>query len=418
MKKGRVAIVYPWPNLDTVPSLCNAALLLSQHGYLVDIFTYVSPEFKTPIFDAHEINVRVSRSDTFLRGLARSHHSERARLRRLGVLFTLLRGCYRATKRWINRSSTLARSIQVWWLHRGSPYRCFVGVDPEGLSQAYFLARFIRVPIVYYSLELLLSNELSNSTEEHLKKREISLSRKAPFIIIQDRERAQLLAEDNQIPIEKFVLVPNAPLGPARQKLSCYWHQQFGLSPDHRIVLHAGSLGKWTGIEEIVDSVRAWPENWVLVVHTRYDGQSSADVERLRSLAIPGRVLFSLKPVFRQEYDALVDGADIGVAFYVPTAGSPYTGRNIQSIGLSSGKIASYLRAGLPVIVNDTASISELVQGEGCGISVREAQDIGKAITQIAQNYEEYSTGACEAFNSHFDFSRSFKEVIGRIDSL
>ncbi len=114
----------------------------------------------------------------------------------------------------------------------------------------------------------------------------------------------------------------------------------------------------------------------------------------------------------------LVDGADIGIAFYVPQAGSTYTQLNIQTIGLSSGKIAYYLRAGLPVIVNENTSVSGLVRREGCGISIEKGQDIGKAIARIAENYDEYSERACKAFSQNFEFAHRFKDVINRLDSL
>lgn len=418
MKRGRVAIVYPWPNLDTVPSLCNAVSLLSEHGYLVDIFTVLSPDFKVPAFDSSGIYLRVPRLDTLLRGLVRTRHLERKQFRKTGALFTLLTGCYRLSKRLISHIFTLTSSAQVLRLHCQRPYQCFIGVDPAGLLQARLLARFIRAPLVYYSLELLLSNEARRPEEERLKRKEILVSRKAPVVIIQDQERAQLLAQDNQIPLKNFVLVPNAPLGPARRKPSCYWHRQFGLPPDMRIVVYAGSLGQWTGIEQIVASVRSWPEKWALVVHTRYDAEATDDVVTLRELAPLGRVFFSLKPVARQEYEALLDGADIGIAFYVPTAGSTYTNRNIHAIGFSSGKISYYLRAGLPVIVNEASSISQLVERKRCGVSVRAGQDIGRAIGQIAQDYQEYSEQACKVFDNHLDFGRGFQEVISRIDSL
>ena len=187
---------------------------------------------------------------------------------------------------------------------------------------------------------------------------------------------------------------------------------------DQRVVLYAGSLGQWTGVHEIVKSVKSWPENWVLVVHTRYDARSSAEVEELRELAAPGRVFFSRVPVSRQQYETLIDGADIGIAFYVSTPGSTYTQQNVQAVGLSSGKIASYLRSGLPVIVNEAASISNLALREDCGVEVQGPSDIGPAITRIAQDYQGYSARACRVFERCFDFGGSFQEVIRRIGSF
>jgi glycosyltransferase involved in cell wall biosynthesis len=414
MKEHRVAIVYPNVGFDTIPSLYGAAVLLSKHGYLVDIFTSGSAEFATAVFDNGRVNLRLPRSDVFFNAFPRRHHSVRALLPKLGGAFTLIKRCWWVARKW---APLLPNLIQAWRLHRRNPYRCVIGVDPAGLLQGNYLASFIRVPLVYYSLELLLSYEIRKPAQGRLKKSEISLSRKARFVIIQDEERARLLAHDNRISTEKFALVPNSPVGPARRRPSRYWHQRFALSSEQRVVLHAGSIDQWTCVEEIVSSVRLWPENWILIVHSRSNVESSQVGKKLRELAVPGRVFFSLQPVATQEYDTLVDGADIGIAFYMSTSETK-TGLNVQVLGLSSGKIAYYLRSGLPVIVNQAGSISELLQHEECGIAVEDGRDIGRAIGQIAQQYDEYSGRACQVFDKYLDFRRGFQEVIRRIDSL
>jgi hypothetical protein len=183
-------------------------------------------------------------------------------------------------------------------------------------------------------------------------------------------------------------------------------------------VIHSGSLGDWTGIDSIVDSAAGWPEPWVLVIHTRYAAESSAYVDGLRQRADPRRVWFSLQPVPRQEYDPLIDGADVGLAFYVPTSGSSLTQSNVQTIGLSSGKLAYYLRAGLPVVVNRAASIADTVELSGCGVAVENAGEIGRALDGIATEYDTFSRRACEFFDQRLDFRRAFGEVIRRVDAL
>jgi glycosyltransferase involved in cell wall biosynthesis len=184
------------------------------------------------------------------------------------------------------------------------------------------------------------------------------------------------------------------------------------------VVLHSGSLGDWTGIEAILDSVPGWPAEWVLVIHTRYDAESSEYVDGLRARATPGRVFFSLRPVPREALDDLVDGADVGLAFYVPTAESAYTRTNIQTIGLSSGKLAYYLRAGLPVIVNAQASIAPQVEAGACGLAVSDADGIGAALERLARDYDACSRRACDFFEQHLDFGRAFEAVLERIEAL
>ena len=106
----------------------------------------------------------------------------------------------------------------------------------------------------------------------------------------------------------------------------------------------------------------------------------------------------------------LVDGADIGIAFYVSTGDSTYTGQNVQSLGLSSGKIAYYLRAGIPVIVNQAGSISELLRREKCGIVVENGQEIGRAIAEIAQQYESTVNGPVRCSKIIWTFVGDFRK--------
>jgi hypothetical protein len=130
------------------------------------------------------------------------------------------------------------------------------------------------------------------------------------------------------------------------------------------------------------------------------------------------RVFFSLKPVPREAYDDLIDGADVGLAFYVASGDSPYTGANIQTIGLSSGKVAYALRAGLPVIINADASVAGQLEAAGCGVEVADATGIAAALQAIGAEYDRYSQQACAFFEQHLDFARAFEAVVERIEAL
>jgi glycosyltransferase involved in cell wall biosynthesis len=294
-------------------------------------------------------------------------------------------------------------------------YDCLIGVDADGLALAAAMAG--GATLGYYSLELLLSEELTTPAERRLKEQERMLSQRAAFVIVQDAERAALLIADNSLDSTRVILVPNAPMGPARRRRLRLWHERFGLAAQQRVVLHAGSLGDWTGIDDLVASVSTWPEPWVLVVHTRYDGETSSYTEALRARADGSRVFFSLKPVEHRAYDDLVDSADAGLAFYVPNGASAYTQRNVQTIGLSSGKLAYYLRAGLPVIVNRGASIGATIEEAGCGLAVQDAAHVGPALAGLAAGYDQYSQAALRFFDEHLDFRRAFDKVTERIEA-
>jgi glycosyltransferase involved in cell wall biosynthesis len=414
---SRIGIVYPNANVDTVPSLIGAAEAFAENGYDVDLFAYTQAGQPAPRFSSPRIRLRslgveglAEHSSVGLRSLVK-----RASWLPSAARAPLLRG-YQVLGASLARGSRLAARARTAVAEPAQPFACVIGVDPDGLALAHSLGH--GAPIGYYSLELLLSYELTTAAEAGLKAQERELSRQAAFVVVQDEARGRLLAEDNALPWDKVVLVPNAPPGPARRRPSRYWHTRFDLPPDTRLIIHSGSLGDWTGSESIVDSVGNWPEPWALIIHTRYAAGSSAYVDDLRKRADPRRVWFSLKPVLRQEYDPLIDGADVGLAFYVSTSGSSFTQSNVQTIGLSSGKLAYYLRAGLPVIVNRAASIAATVEASGCGVAVEDAAEIGRALGRIAADYDGLSARACEFFEEHLDFRRAFGEVIRRVDTF
>lgn len=418
-----MAVVYPRATLDTVPSLFNAAELLDRHGFGVDLFVRSAGDAAPPRFTSQEIRLHSLGAETVAAPPPGALRQALRRSGRLGraVRTPLVHG-YQAVRRVVGRAAAVRAAARARRLvattDRGSTL-CYIGVDPDGLFLADDLAAGT-APVAYYSLELLPSAEIRTEAERRTKARERELSRRACFVVVQDAERAALLAADNGVARERLVLVPNAPLGPARRRRSGYWHARLGLRADQRVALHAGSLGGWTGIQGIVDSVPTWPAAWVLVVHTRYDadGESSAYVRQLQARAAPGRVFFSLKPVPRQEYDDLVDGADAALAFYLPTDESALTGQNVRAIGLSSGKVAYALRAGVPVIVNTASSLGDLVERERCGVAVAGAGGIAAALAAVELGREGYSREACRFFDERLDFAQSFARVLDRIDAL
>lgn len=410
-QKYRVAIIVPFPNLDTVPSLCSFIELLAEHGYYIDIFMRTSDDFEFPMFTDSQIQVFSSKSIEGRLGIHQFIH-----LWYLYPLKVMLRPFRPLLKKLLDEPLVPWMSI-VQLRHTEIPYKVIIGADPQGLETAGRIADLLHVPLVYWSFELLISTELADRRWMSLKKREVALSRKATIIVIQDEERAKLMVLNNDVPISKFLFIPNAPIGPAQRRSTGYWHQYFGLKKDQRIVLHAGSLSYWTGIREIISLANEWPEGWVLIVHTRFHSDQNSYFKELHATADLRRVFFSTQPVARTVYPELVEGADIGIAFYLPTH-TPFTQENIHTIGLSSGKIAYYLKAGLPIIVNMWPSISKLVQNERCGIAVGSASEISNAIRMISQHYEEYSDNARKVFERYLDPLACLQQFIMQIDKL
>jgi glycosyltransferase involved in cell wall biosynthesis len=401
----RVGIVHSEPNLDSIPCLCVLIEMLAKIGISVDVFTHAAEGFLAPSFSSPNIRVHLPQPRSQRKGLGR----------------------------WLPRRHSIPLQIAQW--HARHPFDCLIGVDSIGLLEAHNLTRWIRVPIGYLSLELLLSheakessrwstgNELTfrrayeNKNELWLKEQERRLLTKTDFVIIQDRERGELFVKDNPINWNKIVKFPNAPHGPARVNRRSYWHKRFNLPTNTRIVLQAGSVGTWTGAADIVASASSWPDDWVLVVHTRYSASAKAsnEIEHLQKIAPANRVFFSFDPVGRNEYDELIDSSDIGIAFYLPDESSRFLQSNIRTIGLSSGKIAYSLRSGVPVIVNQVPSIARQTTEHGFGVAVSLADEITGAIQQIARDYEKFSQSALHFFKTELDPEKHFPGILSRI---
>src|SRR6185436_5183614 len=100
---------FPFGKLDSVPSLVNTATLLAEAGYTVDIYTiveagYLPPQFASPRIHLLPLNVPPRQQ---------------------------------WSRRWRWLPARLARAL-YWPLtllsrHWQIPYRCVIGVGPEGL---------------------------------------------------------------------------------------------------------------------------------------------------------------------------------------------------------------------------------------------------------------------------------------------
>lgn len=416
-----LGIVYPFSNLATVPSLMNAAALLAANGFDVHIFTNNDPDYPTPHFQSDRVTIHNSPLSAAQRRLntvrnktiATAAAEPGARSASINPVRWLSRRAGRTLQRVVNVLALRHDLATIKRLNRQTPFAAFIGLDPQGLDVAGIYALKTGTRLVYWSLELLLSRELITKEHFRLKQREAQLLDVAESVIVQDPARAALLVSDTGVSPQKIVLIPNAPLGPTRTKRSRYWHRRFGLSEETRVVLHAGSLDPWTGIEGLVRAAASWPEPWVFVVHSR---MSSHHLDLgLRRIAQNGKVYFSDTPVGDREFDELVDSADVGIAFYLTSPGSPGTQENIRTIGLSSGKIAYYLRSGLPVIVNTGISAAQFVEQHACGLSVDSPELTGQALTKIHRSYDDMSRHAHDTFSAHCDFAKAFAPFAARL---
>lgn len=127
-----------------------------------------------------------------------------------------------------------------------------------------------------------------------------------------------------------------------------------GLDPHEQVVLYAGGLLRWKGVETLVDAARGGGLGKARVVIA---GGMPQDVARLRAYTDgePAVRIEGFRPA--REIPTYLAAADVGV---VPNRSSP----RISSHYTSPMKVFEALAAGLPLVVSDLPSLREVLDEE------------------------------------------------------
>jgi hypothetical protein len=247
-----------------------------------------------------------------------------------------------------------------------SPWSGFdlvMGVD-MGAIEASRIGRHFRIPHALISYEIFFAAETSANHNDLI----VEACQGMAFAVCQDEVRLRNLSLEYGIAPAKIVLIPVAGRGfRAASQKSRLFHQMFGLAPQTQVVLQMGSFADWTRAPYLLESTHHWDENWVLVIHERY-GTNARNLDMIRKLGHSERVKLS-----RESFDnpdamaAFIQSAALGIAMYHPTYEHKWVGRNIADIGLSSGKISTYLQHGVPVATHELGEISDLMRAYGAG---------------------------------------------------
>ena len=384
-KKRRVAFLEPHLDMATNPSLVCLTRALRRCGAQVDVFMPFSRNF--PSLDNAFSQYPFPGSPLLWYGDVTS-------------TFRNWYGHFRFRPQGIKRLLTPGY------------YDLILGIDSAGVIQGYEIARKSNVPLVYLSFEIFFHNELQNLSELKEKEIETQASQFADLIIIQDESRARLLATENNLPLNRFAYLALSPEGPAETKRSDFLRGRFGISSKQTIVLHSGSFAPWTCAEEILDSVNSWPLDFVLVIHTQYRNRPNRKFSRAKH-KIPN-VIFSSEPLPIEDYNEMLASADIGLSLYKSFPGSRYTQKNVETIGLSSGKFAFYMKYGLPVVSIKQQMYARLLQDYHFGENIDTFSELPSALSRLKLNFSYHRSEAVRLFSEKLDFNVHWPKLAER----
>jgi glycosyltransferase involved in cell wall biosynthesis len=393
-EEKRIGIFLYYPgSLKFHPSIMNSAQMCIEQGYKVDIFK---------CFNEDE---GISWSDK-LRVVHACKYRSNPILRLVSLLKFILK-----SQRYIEECN----------------YSALIGIDAYGLILGGLLSKRSKAPLVYYSLEILSSKfnyitliqknvferTLYRVHNYFLKLFERKFQKTVKFTVVQDQNRWTLLKGINKInyPMD-VIFVPNSPFGIGKDEqltASGYLLSKFGIE-NKIVVLYAGSLGEWTGIDSILSHVYSWPKDTLFLVHGR--GNKPFIQKLQKRIPLYPNVMLSLDHLEETEYVKLIKAAHIGFVWY-----SDKDDPNVFTIGAASGKLFYYLKYGLPVISNKWPGLVDIIEGGKAGICVDSEENIGSSVAEIMSNYEYYSQNAKFCFEQ-YEFGNHFEKVIKNIQNI
>ncbi len=378
----QVAVFAPMGTLDHQTGILNAVRCFAAAGWQVDVYTVRNLRYPQARFESSQVTVR---------HLPVSFDAEREPRMVVTLLFTL------------------------WMLFklRRLPHVVFAG-GIRGLFAAYACSLLRSTQVINYQTELYIGEKLDTRAARLFKAVERRAAQRSRITIEHDATRRDLLSRDLGVPLERILVVPNAPCGPARRHTSRLLHERFGLDSGTPILLCPGTISPAFATELAVQAAQRLREPWRCVVHSAQPrADDDAEIRALRAMDSRRCVLFSLAPVDYARIDDLLGSARVGLVLY-----SALVGDNTAAVGLASGKLSHFLKLGVPVIVSPLPGLADFVLRHRVGEVLHSPDDLPQLIARINADAEGYRARALKCFDEHLSYDRAFRVVLDVAETL
>lgn len=271
-------------------------------------------------------------------------------------------------------------------------------VDPMGLVISGRIQKFLKLKIVYFSFEIFFEDEFYVQRKKILKTLEMKYSEKAEIVIIQDSRREKLLRSVNNFNGKtKFIHIPVSPKQIELNQDSKNIYKELNIPEGKTIVVYSGTLQGWSGISELLNLFPdKWNPDFWLVIHSHHKHIENTEIKEKLDILIERKcnISFHNEPFYEYaDYINFLSKCHIGIAMYFPNNIDIFAGKNIQEIGLSSGKFSTYMMIGLPTITTANSLYPELNLHYGFGEIIKNISELPDALIKIKNNYDIKVTG-------------------------
>ncbi len=296
-------------------------------------------------------------------------------------------------------------------------------VDPMGMVIAGRITKLIKVKLIYISFEIFFEDEFYIQRKKVLKSLEMNYSQKVDTVVIQDGRRERLLKNVNNFKdTTKFIHVPVSPkrvqLKPERYDI----YKELNIPADKTIVVYSGTLQNWCGINEILNLLSGeWSSEYWLVIHSHHTEIENNELkEKIEDLIKNNfNLTYHNKPFYNYaEYAEFLSGCHIGIAMYIPNNMDIFAGKNIEEIGLASGKFSTYMMIGLPTITTANSLYPSLNLKYNFGETIGNASEIPSALTKIKADYKNKVNGCKSIYENVLNPVSKIDNLINHINGI
>ncbi|MDQ3020511.1 MAG: hypothetical protein M3R36_08075 [Bacteroidota bacterium] len=274
-------------------------------------------------------------------------------------------------------------------------------IDPFGLVIAGRIKKIIDVKLIYISFEIFFEDEFFVQRKKILKRLEMEYSQKVDLVVIQDERREKLLKNVNNFNERtKFMKIPVSPKPIDLSSNTYNIYKELNIPEGKKIVVYSGTLQNWCGINEILN---LFPEKWnpdfwfVIHSHHKIIENTEIKIKMDNFKKKKYNISYHNEPFYDYaEYTKFLSKCHIGIATYFPNNIDIFAGKNIQEIGLASGKFSTYMMIGLPTITTANSMYPELNLKYCFGETIQNVSEIPEALIKILNDYENKILG-CKA---------------------
>jgi len=299
--------------------------------------------------------------------------------------------------------------------------RTIICVDPMGLVIAGRIKKLVDINIIYASFEIFFEEEFHIQRKKILKKLERKYSRKVGLVMIQDGSREKLLRQVNDFNDNtKFMHIPVSPKQMDISSTGLDLYREMNIPRDKKIVVYSGTLQGWSGIHELLDLFKGrWNKDFWLVVHSHHILEDKEELRiKIDNLINSNcNISFHNEPFYDyKDYIEFLSKCQIGIATYFPNKSDVFAGKNIEEIGLSSGKFSTYMMLGIPTITTSNSIYKELNNKYHFGEIIDTMNELPEALIRIGNDFDEKVRACKTLFKNELEPESRINNLINYIE--